>query len=115
MATKAILRPLVFALALTMLVALAHGSFYLARTNVFKHCMNAIKKDPPYKTPTRKCIDVVLKNNLVGICSILTEEDEQKISVARLVSLGRRFGQVFTAGARCGTYTIPELPGPPLP
>ncbi|PUZ65032.1 hypothetical protein GQ55_3G190600 [Panicum hallii var. hallii] len=114
--TKAILRPLIFALALTMLVALAHGSFYVHRRNVFKHCMAVIKKHPPQRhTPSNKCTGVVLKSNLVGICSILTLEDEQKISVERLVSLGRRFGQVFTPGARCGTaYIIPELPGPPL-
>jgi hypothetical protein len=45
----------------------------------------------------------VLKNNLVGICSALSHEDEETVSVERLVSLGRKFGQVFTVGARCGS------------
>ncbi|KAG2626167.1 hypothetical protein PVAP13_3KG325754 [Panicum virgatum] len=114
--TKATLRPLVFALALTMLVALAHGSFYVHRIHVFEHCMDVIKKDPPQSNkPSKKCDNVVKKSNLVGICSVLTPEDEQKISVERLVSLGRRYGQEFTPGARCGSaYIIPELPGPPL-
>ncbi|KAK8457351.1 hypothetical protein SEVIR_3G170301v4 [Setaria viridis] len=116
MAPKAILRPLIFALALTMLVALSHGSFQVAKILVFKNCMDVIKKHPPQDTiPGKKCINTVLKNNLVGICLVLTQEDEDKVSVERLVSLGRRFGQLFTAGARCGTtYIIPELPGPPL-
>ncbi|CAL5095983.1 unnamed protein product [Urochloa decumbens] len=116
MATKAVLRPLIFALAITMLVVLAHGSFQVARTNVFKDCMDVIKKHPPYKNPTPKCIKTVGKNNLVGICIILSQEDEETISVERLVSLGRKYGkQEFSAGTRCGsTYIIPELPGPPL-
>ncbi|KAF8727381.1 hypothetical protein HU200_018984 [Digitaria exilis] len=116
MATKAILHPLIFALALTMLVELAHGSFTVAKDHVFQHCMKVIKKDPPQaRIPSTKCINIVTRNNLPGICSALTLEDENKISVERLVSLGRRFGQIFAAGARCGsTYIIPELPGPPL-
>ncbi|KAG2617928.1 hypothetical protein PVAP13_3NG258070 [Panicum virgatum] len=114
--TKTILHPLVFVLALTMLVALAHGSFFVFKINVFKHCMGVIKKDPPQShDPSKKCKKVVEDSNLVGICSVLTEQDEQQISVERLVSLGRKYDKVFPPGARCGTsYIIPELPGPPL-
>ena len=84
--TKTIIQPLVIVLALTMLVALAHGSFFVFKINVFKHCMGVIKKDPPQShDPSKKCKKVVEDSNLVGICSVLTEQDEQQISVERLL------------------------------
>ncbi|KAJ1263801.1 hypothetical protein BS78_09G214400 [Paspalum vaginatum] len=116
MAAKANLRLLISVLAFTMLIALAHGSPYVFKIHIFQNCMPVIKKDPPHKAPSTKCINTVTKSNILSICSVLNEDDEKRISVARLVELGRRFGQTFPAGARCGTtYIIPELHETPPP
>jgi hypothetical protein len=98
MVAKAFIRLLIFALAITMLTTLAQGSPLVFKIHVFQKCMDTIKKHPPYKPPSRKCIDAVTKSNLVSICSVLDASDEEKISVERLVSLGRHFGQQFTPG-----------------
>lgn len=106
MVAKAFTRLLIFALALTMLTTLAQGSPYVFKIHVFQKCMETIKKHPPYKPPSRQCIKTVNKSNLVSICSVLDASDEEKISVARLVSLGRHFGQQFTPGAICGSKCL---------
>jgi hypothetical protein len=106
MVAKAFVRLLIFALAITMLTTLAQGSPLVFNAHVFQQCMDTIKKHPPYKPPSRKCINTVTKSNLVSICSVLDASDEEKISVERLVSLGRQFGQHFTPGAKCGSKCL---------
>ena len=106
MVAKAFIRLLIFALAITMLTTLAQGSPLVFKAHVFQQCMDTIKKHPPYKPPSRKCINTVTKSNLVSICSVLDASDEEKISVERLVSLGRKFGQHFTPGAKCGSKCL---------
>jgi hypothetical protein len=109
MFANAFIRLMVFALAITMLTMLAQGSPLVFKAHVFQNCMDTIKKHPPYKPPSRKCINTVTKSNLVSICSVLDASDEEKISVERLVSLGRQFGQHFTPGAKCGSKLYSTL------
>ncbi|CAD6261754.1 unnamed protein product [Miscanthus lutarioriparius] len=45
--------------------------------------------------------------DMVCICSIINDADEQKISVEKLVRLARECGKPLPSHTKCGTYTVP--------
>jgi len=103
MVAKAFLRLLIVALPITTRLAQGTASPEASKAEVYHYCMDVIKKNPPYKSPSPKCIDVLLRTDLASVCSVLNAIDEATISVARFVTLGRQFGKKITSGAKCGS------------
>ncbi|KAL6619820.1 hypothetical protein ACP70R_034959 [Stipagrostis hirtigluma subsp. patula] len=116
MATKSVPGLLIiFALAFAMLIAVAQGSPLVQKGHIMQHCMNIIKKAPPYGMPSERCIHVLVESNIAAVCGVINAEDEEKISVERLVEIASKFGQPLEPGVRCGTQYIVPHPPPPAP
>ncbi|KAL6839581.1 hypothetical protein ACP4OV_030520 [Aristida adscensionis] len=112
MANKKVLQLLiVFALAFSTLIALAHGSPLVMKQHIMEACMPAIKKKPPYEIPSEKCIGYLVDYNLKAVCGVINAEDETRISIERFVAIAQQFGAKLEPGTRCGTHYI--VPNPP--
>ncbi|KAL6624403.1 hypothetical protein ACP70R_031724 [Stipagrostis hirtigluma subsp. patula] len=101
MATKAVI--IVLAFAMLIVIAFARRTPPLVqKEQIMKHCMEVIKKNPPYGAPSASCINALTNCDLAAVCGVINEEDEEKISVERLLEIARQFGRSLTPGAKCG-------------
>ena len=78
---------------------------YREKTVVLGNCKQTLARGTDYEGPNQRCRATVTHRNIdmVCICSIITAEDEEKISVEKLVRLARECGKPLPSHTKCGS------------
>jgi hypothetical protein len=108
---KLILQTMVFSIVFTMFAthrAWGERDRYKEKLALLFNCRQTLARGTAYEEPKQTYRATVKhrKIDMVCICSIITAEDEQKISVEKLLRLARECGKPLPAGSSCGSKCL---------
>lgn len=106
MPIKVVLQLLLFASVFTMFTTRqtqGEKDCYRQKLVIKFKCWEIIKFGVPYVAPTQDCIRLIRRSDMVCICRAITEEDEEEISVAKLLQLAGRCNNSVPLGTKCGS------------
>ncbi|CAN0901828.1 hypothetical protein LINGRAHAP2_LOCUS21631 [Linum grandiflorum] len=80
-----------------------------ASRNVIRRCMTWIVTVGPAVNPSMECCDAVRKARLMPcLCSYVTRDMEDLVSVNKLIRVFNSCGKRVRPGTKCASYTVPK-------
>ncbi|WCJ36837.1 Bifunctional inhibitor/lipid-transfer protein/seed storage 2S albumin superfamily protein [Euphorbia peplus] len=71
-------------------------------------CKNYVVKEGTMLKPSEDCCAVVKKANVPCVCSLVTQQIESFISMAKVVYVAKSCGKDVPSGTKCGSYIVPR-------
>ena len=106
LATKATLGLLAFALVFIMLAthpAWGEQDCYAEKDAVIRRCMETIIFIGDYIDPSNICRATVQQSDMACVCRVISDSEQRKISVVKLVRLARQCDKPVPVGSKCGS------------
>ncbi|KAF8733540.1 hypothetical protein HU200_014841 [Digitaria exilis] len=108
MPIKVVLQLLLFALVFTLFTTRqtqGEKDCYRQKLVIKFKCWETIKLGVPCVAPSQECIRLIRRSDMVCICCAIAEEDEEEISVAKLLQLADECNKSVPLGTKCGSIT----------
>ncbi|XP_021677382.2 uncharacterized protein LOC110662651 [Hevea brasiliensis] len=70
-------------------------------------CKDFVEKEGPIVKPSKDCCAVVKKANVPCVCSLVTKQIEDLISMEKVFYVAKTCGKKVSPGTKCGSYTVP--------